>query len=232
MSLENMGKTRKMSETTYVMIFLTLSGGLQDAYSYFVRGQVFANAQTGNIVLMAMDFLSGHFHHAPSYLFPIVAFGIGILVSEQAQGRLTGERRMHWRQMVLLFEILILAVVGLIPVSETWNPFANALTSFVCAMQVQGFRSVNGHTYASTMCIGNIRSGMAAFSAYLRLKDIRLLRKSLQYLFVIFIFFLGAGVGSGLSLLEGITRGHIIFVSCFFLLIGFLLMRKEEREEG
>lgn len=43
---------KQMSEGTLVMLVLTLSGGLQDAYSYFVRGRVFANAQTGNIVLL------------------------------------------------------------------------------------------------------------------------------------------------------------------------------------
>ncbi len=30
---------------------------------------------------------------------------------------------------------------------------ANALVSFACAMQVQTFRKVRGHAYASTMCI-------------------------------------------------------------------------------
>ena len=44
---------KQMSETNMLMILLTISGGLQDAYSYFVRGEVFSNAQTGNIVLMS-----------------------------------------------------------------------------------------------------------------------------------------------------------------------------------
>ena len=43
----------QMSEAFSTMVFLTLSGGLQDAYTYCIRGQVFANAQTGNIVLMS-----------------------------------------------------------------------------------------------------------------------------------------------------------------------------------
>ena len=44
----------QMSESNIVMTALTLSGGLQDAYSYFVRGKVFANAQTGNLVLLSV----------------------------------------------------------------------------------------------------------------------------------------------------------------------------------
>ena len=33
-------------------------------------------------------------------------------------------------------------------------------------MQVQSFRKVGGYSYASTMCIGNLRSGIAALSGY------------------------------------------------------------------
>ena len=41
-----------MSESFITAAFLSVSGGLQDAYTYIFRGKVFANAQTGNIVLL------------------------------------------------------------------------------------------------------------------------------------------------------------------------------------
>ncbi|WP_427189458.1 DUF1275 family protein [Parvimonas sp. G1604] len=44
-----MKKAMQMSESIELAIFLALSGGLMDAYSYLLRGQVFANAQTGNM---------------------------------------------------------------------------------------------------------------------------------------------------------------------------------------
>lgn len=50
-------KSNQMSDTFTNAIFLTLSGGFQDAYTYLCRGKVFANAQTGNIVLMSTHFL-------------------------------------------------------------------------------------------------------------------------------------------------------------------------------
>ena len=42
---------RQISDTFLNAVFIILSGGFQDAYTYFSRGKVFANAQTGNIVL-------------------------------------------------------------------------------------------------------------------------------------------------------------------------------------
>lgn len=38
----------QMSDSFRAAVFIILSGGFQDAYTYFCRGEVFANAQTGN----------------------------------------------------------------------------------------------------------------------------------------------------------------------------------------
>ena len=43
-----MSKDRQISESFRLSAILSFSGGLQDAYTYNVRGNVFANAQTGN----------------------------------------------------------------------------------------------------------------------------------------------------------------------------------------
>ena len=41
----------QMSESLVLGLLLAVSGGFFDAYTYLCRGGVFANAQTGNIVL-------------------------------------------------------------------------------------------------------------------------------------------------------------------------------------
>ena len=41
---------KQMSESFLTAAFLSVSGGLQDAYTYIFRGKVFANAQTGNML--------------------------------------------------------------------------------------------------------------------------------------------------------------------------------------
>ena len=55
-------------------------------------------------------------------------------------------------------EIIILAVCGFIP-SGKGNTFVNVMVSFVCSLQVETFRVINGNTVATTMCTGNLRSG-------------------------------------------------------------------------
>ena len=158
------------SETFVLSAILAMSGGFQDAYTYNVRKEVFSNAQTGNIVLMSQHIMMGELMKGLSYLFPVVAFALGVLVAERIGHRYKGAKRIHWRQIIVAIEIVILFAVGFIP--ERYDMLATMLVSFSCSMQVQAFRKMNGYTYASTMCIGNLRSGTENMSVYLRDKDI------------------------------------------------------------
>ena len=214
------------SEAFSTMAFLTLSGGLQDAYTYFVRDGVFANAQTGNIVLMSVRAFSGDLAGVLRYLIPLTAFALGVFAAEMLRQR---ERRisvLHWRQLVVLAEILLLFLVGFLP--PELNPLANALVSFTCAMQVQAFRKVNGSAYASTMCIGNLRSGVDALCGYLETRDRRALRRAGRYFAVILFFALGAGLGGVLSARLG---AGAIWASCGLLTVSFLLLFGQELQE-
>ena len=206
----------QMSESFWTAAFLSVSGGLQDAYTYLFRGKVFANAQTGNIVLLSQSLAARDWGLAVHYLIPLVSF---------AKYRMA--QRIHWRQVILLVEILLLLVVGFIP--ENMNILANAMVSFSCAMQVQAFRKVNGYAFASTMCIGNIRSCMESLCAYRKTRDGKTLHKSFCYLGIILMFALGAGIGGSLIAL---FSSRTIWFSCVLLLISFLFMFiKEELEE-
>ncbi len=157
---------KQMSEAFINSIFLAMSGGFQDAYTYFTRDKVFSNAQTGNVVLMSQHFMMGEWKDGLKYLLPLLAFAFGVLAAERIQAQFRFARRLHWRQGILLLEIAILLIVGFLP--QTLNMTATILVSFSCAMQVQAFRKVDGYSYASTMCIGNLRSGTASLSMYFR----------------------------------------------------------------
>ena len=68
----------QMSEAFINCVFLAMSGGLQDAYTYFTRNEVFSNAQTGNVVLMSTHFMMGEWYQGLKYLLPFLAFGLGV----------------------------------------------------------------------------------------------------------------------------------------------------------
>ena len=171
---------KQMSEAFINSIFLAMSGGFQDAYTYFTRDKVFSNAQTGNVVLMSQHFMMGEWKDGLKYLLPLLAFAFGVLAAERIQAQFRFARRLHWRQGILLLEIAILLIVGFLP--QTLNMTATILVSFSCAMQVQAFRKVDGYSYASTMCIGNLRSGTASLSMYFRERRPEFLKQALYIL--------------------------------------------------
>ena len=214
---------RQMSEAFRNSAFLALSGGFQDAYTYNVRNEVFSNAQTGNVVLMSQHLMAGEWMNGLRYLLPILSFAIGVWVAEKIQGKYRYSKKLHWRQGILLLEILLLFIVGFVP--RELDMLATTLVSFACAMQVQSFRKVHGYSYASTMCIGNLRSGTAAISAYFREHKTDDIRKAFYYFGIILLFAVGAGLGGNLSIHYGI---RMIWVCCGFLLISFLMMFYEK----
>lgn len=211
--------SRQMSEAFRTVLFLSLSGGLQDAYTYLGRGGVFANAQTGNIVFMGQSLFTGDWARFLHYLVPVLAFALGVAAAELIRVSCKEGHRLHWRQLVLLVEIALLFGVGFLP--DALNLAANALVSFACAMQVQAFRKVHGYPFASTMCIGNLRSGMDALVAFGHTHDKNALWKSLHYFAIIFIFALGAGIGTQCV---GIFGERTIWLSCALLLVSLCFM--------
>ena len=216
----------QMSESMLTAAFIILSGGLQDAYTYLCRGGVFANAQTGNIVLFSAYLFDGDWAHSLRYLVPVLSFMLGIFIAECIHRHYKYMEKVHWRQLIVLAEIVLLFFVGFLP--QEADTIANALVSFVCAMQVQTFRKVRGHAYASTMCIGNMRSGTDALCAYFHTHDREVLHKALTYFGVIGIFAVGAGLG---ALVTRAFAERGIWVSCALLAAAFLTMfiRTEEK---
>ena len=204
-------------------ILLTLAGGFQDAYSYNSRGHVFANAQTGNIVLFAQNLMSAQFSQALHYLLPVLAFILGVYISEKIHQKYKYSHLFHWRQLVLVSEIFLLILAGFLKT----DMIANVLLSFACAMQVQSFRKFKGISFATTMCIGNMRSATEMLCHYHLNKDKELKKKSLYYYLLILTFAFGAGIGALCSWQWG---NYAIWIAAFFMLIGVILMFGQEEK--
>ena len=75
----------QMSEAVVTSVFLALSGGFQDAYTYNCRDEVFSNAQTGNVVLMSQHFMEGRWQEGLRYLLPLLSFAMGAFLAENVQ---------------------------------------------------------------------------------------------------------------------------------------------------
>ena len=222
-----MMKITQISESIRLGALLAISGGMMDAYSYIMRGHVFANAQTGNMLLFGVNLSEGNFQTALTYFCPILAFTIGIMLADVF--RMKSIEMLHWRQISVLLEAIVLAGVCFIPVSL--NLLANSLTSLACGIQVESFRKIHGNGIATTMCIGNLRSGTQNLCDYIHTKEKKCLSKSILYYGVILCFIIGAVLG---NVCISYMQEKAILVCAFFLLAAFIMMfidrEKEEHE--
>ena len=216
---------RQMSESFELGALLTAAGGFLDAYTYVARGGVFANAQTGNLVLLAMNLAECRVWQAAYYLIPVLAFAAGVLISEYIRRRVRlSDTRLHWRHFIIAGEVAVLAVVAFLP--QQWNMAANVAVSFVCSLQVQSFRKVEGSAYATTMCTGNLRSGTELLFHGWADGDRSALRKSIRYYAIIVCFMLGAIFGVILTRWIG---DRAVLACCALLAAGFGMMFATDR---
>ena len=131
---------------------------------------------------------------------------------------------LHWRQIVIIIEAILFFIVAFIPLTN--NLLANNITSMACGMQVETFRKFRGSGAATTMCIGNLRSGTENLYTFFQTKEKIFLYRCILYYFIIFCFALGAVLGD--ILVKQISRYSILFC-IFILVIAFIMMNKKTR---
>lgn len=212
--------TRQMSDRMIIGLLLAFVGGYLDVYTYLTRGHVFANAQTGNIVLMGIHMAHAEFRVAASYLLPIISFVIGIGTVEFIRTRYRREGHVHWRQIIVLIETVIITAVAFVPGGDA-DIIVNSLISFVTSMQMYSFRKMEGNPYVTTVCTGNLRSAGAHFFQYMRSREKKSLIRSLKYMAVIGAFIAGAVISVFMTERWG---EHSVFPASAVLAIAFLLM--------
>lgn len=214
-----MKQARQISESVILGVLLALSGGFMDAYSYMCRDGVFANAQTGNILLLGVHLAQRNWANALRYACPVLAFVLGIVLADLARLRFKSDKALHWRQFAVAFEIAVLFLVGFL--SQNANLLANSLISLACGIQVEAFRKIGGNSIATTMCIGNLRSATQAFCMFLHTKEKIHARTGGLFFGIIGCFVIGAVMGDWLVRQ---WAEYAVWFCCAVLLAVFFLM--------
>lgn len=214
------------SDSLRLGVLLAIVGGFLDAYTFICRGGVFANAQTGNIVLVGIDAAQGKFVQASLALLPILAFIIGIIVTEKIKDFEfpSSTSVTYSEQIILIIEIIVLFIVGFIP-STVPHAFATLAISFVSSVQIASFGRLVDSPYSTTMCTGNLRTAsQAAYRAFVK-KDSSSALKTTRYMIIILSFIIGACISGILTLLVWVKS---IWFAAIMLILSLILFRIDE----
>ena len=214
-----MSKTEQVSNSFALCVVMTVAGGFLDAYTYIVRGGVFANTQTGNIVQCGMALMNGDLFACLRYLLSILAFTLGIFLVVYIRD-IRHIQGLHWRQETVLIEAVILLIVAFLP--ESRNTLANTLVAFACGIQLQTFRKVGEYIYTTTMATGNLRSFAYALVYSLNTGEEYYAKRAAVVGSLLLMFMLGAGLGGIFSRMMGVQA---VMIPCALLAFSIVAMR-------
>lgn len=209
------------SQRYHTFVLLMLSGGFMGAYSYFLKGGVFANAETANLLILAFNIAELNTEGIISVLYPISAFFIGTFFSQMFIEKL-GRR---WIPTLLIVEIMTLISLSLLP-SETPDRVFHVVIAVLSSMQFNTFRKARGVAMSTLFCTAHLRGfGASLYSAIADRKGEEL-KKSLYHGGLIMTFLAG---GISCSLISKSLGGYTIALSSLPLLFVLQEVLRKER---
>lgn len=182
-------------ESVVLGLLMALVGGFLDAYTFVSRDGVFANAQTGNFVLLGVEIAQGEFNQAVLHIPPILAFILGAAVAEVFKSW-QGRRLFHAPgRAVLLLEMTLLLIVGFLP-SEIPNMIITIMIAFVASIQFATFRKLTKWNYNTTTITGNLLTATKSAYSAIFIHDHDAAIQSLRFITVLTSFLAGALFGT------------------------------------
>ncbi len=200
-----------------VFILLMLSAGMMGAYTFCLRGNVFCNAQTANVVMMAMAFGQGQWSEGFYYLIPMTAYVSGAFFSEILPNPLKKFRMLRWDTLLIGIEVVVLFIIGFIPLSAP-DKIVQVIINFICSMQYNTFRQAEGIPMATTFCTNHVRQVGISLANFIRHKDRAALKRGRSHILMLGTFCLGGVV---LTACCSVLQEKAIWIAILPLLVNF-----------
>ncbi|MFF7358649.1 YoaK family protein [Streptomyces filipinensis] len=196
-----MAPIHRRPDTLTVGVLLAAVGGFLDAYT-FVRHQVFANLQSGNVLLFCVEATARHWHRALLLLAPIAAFSVGVLVV-QVLGLPRVQRLVHRPlRLMLTLQIALLSALATLPAGMP-EQMTTVTVSFVAALQFSTFTTLRDSPYTTLAESGNLHKAIVAAHQWWMGKEPAAARRAGRYTAVVAAFVAGAVTGALLTRVAG-----------------------------
>lgn len=210
-----------LCEKDWVYYVLITVAGFYGAFTYLLRGNVFCNAQTGNVVLMGLALGSGRWGEALYYTIPIFAYMLGAFVSELLPNPIKRKLHIRWETVLMEAEMLVVLLLGFVPETAPVQ-ISQVAINFIASMQYNTFRQAQGMPMATTFATNHIRQIGVGLATELncRGKEDKSHRKKMKkHFFMLIFFFFGAVIG---TVFCNLWKGKAIWIT--LIPLGFLLI--------
>ena len=211
-----------------IACLFTVVGGYLDAYAYLAHGHVFANAQTGNVILLAVAATAGQWSQAARHLPPIVAFALGVAAAQRLGVR-TQKREFRATMWCQGIELALLAglaaAAGHLP-----DACVVPTISFVAALQNTSFSRVGPWSFTSPMTTGNLRKAVSGLTLWWMGRDpVRNKGQAIALAWICLSFLAGAIGGSACTRW---AAGHALLPCIALVAAGLFLTWRQRHLRG
>lgn len=213
-------------EKLWIFAILIAAGGYLGAYTYTMRGGVFCNAQTANVVLLSMALGNGQWSRALYFLIPISAYVLGAVISELMPNRVKRLNFLRWDTLLVGLEMLVTFLLGFIPDSWPYQ-ICQVSINFICSMQYNTFRQAEHIPMATTFCTNHIRQVGVFLTKWLRRPE----EESHRHRFLVHLLMLGAFTAGGMvsAIVCRYLGGRAIWGASLLLLVVFADLAHADR---
>lgn len=212
-----MKQKKHHSDSLFIGIILLFIGGFQNVYTYMNCGKVFANLQTGNMILMSINLVEGNISIASRYLVPLCSFWFGCAIGASVNIKFKYLLKIHWRVILLIIEMTntIIASCLAIPL------YSAGLITFNCALTLEAFKEVDHRSLPTTMMIGNMRKAIDYLTKYFLEHHKKDLKEGLFVIGLLLVFIVGAISSAMLSVNFG-NKTILFLVPLYLIAIVYL----------
>jgi uncharacterized membrane protein YoaK (UPF0700 family) len=143
------------TRTLWFALLLTVTNGFLDAHTYYTRGHVFANVQTGNVIFFALDISERQVAAAMAHVWPILAFIAGVSVASHIKSGRVERHLRHPLRWTMAIQVIALVVIGFVPATVA-HSYVTVPISFLAAVQIGLFRNIGDLAYLPVATTGNL----------------------------------------------------------------------------
>ena len=187
------GSKYLVCEHKMVYVLLMMTAGMMGAYTFNMRGGVFCNAQTANIVIMSIAFGKGNWASGFYYLIPITAYLAGAFLSEALPSPVKEKGFLRWDTYLILIEWITLLIIGFIPLSMP-HQIVQVAINFIASMQYNTFRQAEGIPMATTFCTNHVRQVGIAIAKVVRKQDFAAYERGMTHFAMLLSFLFGGAI--------------------------------------
>lgn len=221
-------KTFPANERLWLFCALIFSSGFLGGFTFWVRGKLFVNAQTGNLILLSTGIGTFDKVVIKNTMALLILYFLGVVTAEIFSQKLKEIKYLIWEKTLLIISIFSTLLIGFIPESYPYE-FTLYPVAFIVAMQFATFEKAHGMGMATGFCTNHLKQTATNLVRFVRTKDSLKLKTSLSHFSMIVSFVLGTSLAVFLG--EMMNEKIIWFITIVYIII-FIIFCKSCNEEN